>query len=55
MKSIDLTEYRKILLKQKETIKESLFYTIENNEVSELIFLLKCVNLQLEKINALVN
>lgn len=53
MKIIDLDNYKQSLFKQKETIKEALFYTVDNKEVSELIFLLKCVNMQLQKIDAI--
>lgn len=52
---IDYRGYKESLLKQKETIREALLYTNDNDEVSELIMFLKCVNLQLnsKKINAL--
>lgn len=51
MKVIDFKEYRESLLKQKEIIKESLFYTIDNDEVSNLMLLLKCVNMQLNALS----
>ena len=51
MKVIDVKEYLESLLKQKEIIKESLFYTIDNDEVSSLMLLLKCVNMQLNALS----
>ena len=52
---IDYKEYKESLLKQKETIREALLYTTDNDEVSELMIFLKCINFQLnsKKLNAL--
>ena len=44
---MDYQEYKESLLKQKQSIREALLYTTDNDEVSELMMFLKCINLQL--------
>lgn len=48
---IDYQEYREGLLKQKQSIREALLYTTDNEEVSKLMLLLKCVNMQLNALS----
>lgn len=46
-----MKEYRETLLNQKEMIREELLFTTDNDEVSKLMFLLKCVNMQLNALS----
>ena len=46
-----MIEYKELLLKQKAIVREELLLTTENKEVSKLMLLLKCVNMQLNALS----